>query len=242
MSPRGFKLGLALFLAMSGLFAAKLAIPAPGSLGAGIAASWQKAKEAVATAPAGPPAPSQQASAPTSHPEAAAPRAVPDEAAAVKAAESAAHVAPPLSESDASLVSAIKLELKSRGYDIGTASALDLQARAGIMAFESDNDMRLTGEASQALLHRLLLGATGAEANSSSPPAPRAEDVIRAVQTSLKDAGHPDQKVDGQLTRETVETIRTFERARNLKVSGRISGELVAELQRVARHGPLAAR
>ncbi|MDO9383446.1 MAG: peptidoglycan-binding protein [Hyphomicrobiaceae bacterium] len=231
MSPRGFKLGLALFLAMSGLFAAKLSMLGPGGFRTPWAASTS-ASPVAQTKPAASPAvdaPVQPKNSTASTP--------PDVKAAVTA-ETAAHVAPPLAESDEALVSAIKLELKTRGYAIGSAaSGLDLDARAGILAYEADNDMRLTGEASQPLLHRLLLGDTGMLPNSGSPPAPRAEEVIRTVQASLKRAGHPDTKTDGLMSREMVETIRAFERAHNMKVTGRISGELVAQLRLVARDG-----
>lgn len=233
MSPRGFKLGLALFLGMSGLFAAKLSMLGPGGFRAPWAAS-PSASFVAQTKPASPAVPAVVVPVQNKNSPAATP---PDEKAAVTA-ETAAHVAPPLAESDAALVSAIKLELKTRGYAIGSAaSGLDLDARAGILAYEADNDMRLTGEASQPLLHRLLLGDTGTLPNSGAPPAPRAEEVIRTVQASLKRAGHPDTKTDGQMSRETVETIRAFERAHNLKVTGRISGELVAQLRLVARDG-----
>ena len=232
MSPRGFKLGLALFLAMSGLFAAKLSMLGPGGFRAPWPASLSASPSTVAQAKPASPA----VVTPVEHKTSSA-APPPDEKAAVTA-ETAAHVAPPLAESDAALVSAIKLELKTRGYAIGSAaSGLDLDARAGILAYEADNDMRLTGEASQPLLHRLLLGDTGTLPNSGSPPAPRAEEVIRTVQASLKRAGHPDTKTDGQMSRETVETIRAFERTHNLKVTGRISGELVAQLRLVARDG-----
>lgn len=228
MSPRGFKLGLAVFLLMSGLFGAKLATVGSGSF----AASW---RNLIAQLPSGPSS-SQGAAAPT---PAHTPVPVPaktDETAAVLEVESAAHRAPPVSETDKALVTAIKVELKSRGYHLADDTpALDLQSRAAIIAFEADNDLRLTGEASQALLHRLLLGAMSNQANGSSPPAPRAEEIIRTVQGALKGSGHPDLKVDGRMSTETVDTIRTFERAHGMKVTGRISGELVSRLKPVAR-------
>lgn len=232
MSPRGFKLGLVIFLVMSGLFGAKLATAGSGSIGA-----WWSALVAQLPAPTATPSSRPQPSAEPPQP------AKTPEAVAVVEAESAAHNAPPLSESDQALVAAIKVELKARGYDIGPdASALTLQSRAAIIAFEADNDMRLTGEASEPLLHRLLLGATSNQANGSSPPAPRAEDVIRAVQRALKNSGHPDLKVDGRMSTETVDTIRAFERANSMKVTGRISGELVAHLKPVARDAAAASQ
>lgn len=237
MSPRGFKLGLALFVAMSGLFAAKLSMTGPG----GLRTPWRSLDTTASLGHGSTRGPALAAPAPRSETKSSAAPA-PEEAELAKAAESAAHTAPPLSETDKALVSAIRLELKTRGYAAGSSSGgLDLETRAAIIAFEADNDMRLTAEASQTLLHRLLLGATGAEANSGSPPAPRAEEVIRTLQADLKRAGHPDLKTDGQMSRETVETIRAFERSHNMKVTGRVSGELVAQLRLVAKDGMAVA-
>ncbi len=236
MSPRVFKFGLALFLVMSGLFGAKLFM-----LGAkGPRASWFTGGSGGETAalPAetpqskksSAPIPAAQPSGPPAH-AAASDRAAQD-------AESAAHAAPPLSESDKDLVAAIKLELKSRGYGVGDSPAdLDLQARAAIIAFEADQNLRLTGEASEPLLHRLLLGGSGHEAPGGGPPAPRAAEVIRSVQASLRRSGHAQVAVDGRMSPETAEAIRTFERSQGMKITGRVSGDLVAKLRHVARDG-----
>jgi hypothetical protein len=226
MSPRVFKLGLALFLVMSALFGAKLSM-----LGAkGGRVSWSMPSFAAAT----PPAKAIQVAVHAP----AKPRAPDKQEARVAEAESAAHTAPLLSESDAALVGAIKRELVSRGYEAGAAPAtLDLQARAAIIAFEADNDLRLTGEASQPLLHRLLLGASASEARGDALPGPRAEEVIRSIQAELKRAGNPELTVDGRMSDHTVAAIRAFERDHNLKVTGRVSGALVAKLQPVARDG-----
>jgi hypothetical protein len=240
MSPRGFKLGLVIFIVMSGLFGAKLAMTGSGSL----VSSW---RNLTAQLSAGSGQSAAASSTPAGEPAAKAVAPPPvlvknQDIAAALDAESAAHTAPPLSESDKALVAAIKVELKARGYETGSASAaLDLQSRAAIIAFEADNDLRLTGEASEPLLHRLLLGAVSTQANSSTPPAPRAEEVIRSVQAALKAAGHPDLKVDGRMSTETVETIRAFERQHNLKVTGRISGDLVGRLKPVARDAAAAS-
>lgn len=233
MSPRGFKLGLAVFVMMSGLFVAKLAAAGSGSIGAW----WSGLSFSLPTGAKAPPdhtAPAPVVTTPVASVKTA-------ETAAALEAESAAHSAPPLSESDKALVNAIRTELKARGYDVGPEQqTLTLHSRAAIIAFEADNDLRLTGEASEPLLHRLLLGAANNQANGSSPPAPRAEDVIRSVQAALAKSGHPDLKVDGRMSSETVDTIRAFERSNDMKVTGRISGELVARLKPVARDAAAA--
>lgn len=221
MSPRVFKLGLALFFVMSGLFGAKLYM-----LGAkSPRASWYGSGDTAAVA----------ASGRTSGTAATAAR---EDAAARQAAadESAAHVDPPMSDGEKALAAAIKLELKSRGYGVGDSPAeLDLQARAAILAFEADHDLRLTGEATEPLLHHLLLGSSRHETKAGAVPAPRAEEVIRTVQVGLRRAGHQEVTVDGRMTAQTAEAIRAFERSHGLKVTGRVSGDLVARLQHVAR-------
>jgi hypothetical protein len=231
MSPRVFKLGLALFLVMSGLFGAKLSM-----LGAkGSRTSWFSGPSGGETAALPETEPGSASAAGRSRSDEPVPPRASAEIAALEA-ESLAHSAPPLSESDKALVAAIKLELKSRGYGVGESPAeLDLQARAAIIAFEADHHLRLTGEASEPLLHRLLLGGTGNEAQASVPPAPRAEKVIRSVQAALRRAGHPQLGVDGRMSPETTEAIRAFERSQGMKATGRVSGELVAKLRPVAR-------
>jgi len=227
MSPRVFKLGLALFCVMSGLFGAKLYM-----LGAkGPRASWfGSGGETVA-----PPTRSPAADAHASSGNAARPASEDTAAREAKEAESAAHADPPMSEAEKALVAAIKLELKTRGYSVGDSpAALDLQARAAIIAFEADHSLRLTGEASEPLLHQLLLGSSGSDLKSGRPAA-RAEEVIRNVQVALRRVGHGDVAIDGQMTAQTAEAIRAFERDQGMKVTGRVSGDLVARLQHVAR-------
>lgn len=227
MSPRGFKLGLALFLIMSGLFSAKLIMLGGGSVRSG----WAVSTEPQSSPSAAPnPAPSiSPQPAPTANPETE----------AIKATEAAVHTAPPVDEGDATLVEAIKRELTARGYrDARSSTGLDLQDRAAIMAFEADHKLRLTGEATQDLLHRILFG-TGGDANAASaPPTVRAEEVIKSVQAQLKHTGQPDLAIDGQINSATSNAIRAYERTHGLKESGRISGDLVAKLNGVARSGP----
>jgi peptidoglycan hydrolase-like protein with peptidoglycan-binding domain len=236
MSPRGFKLGLALFVLMSGLFGAKLVVLG----GNGFRVNWSMTEilgrlqpSPAATQPS--PEPAARPSPDTLNQNATAAAAT--EAQAAKETETAAHLSPPSAEQDAALVAAITRELSARGYAPGEAEpGMTLQARAAVMAFEADNDMRLTGEASQLLLHRLLLGVSPAgQANSGTPPTALAEDVIRTVQHGLRTAGHPDVPADGRLSTQTAESIRAFERANAMKVTGRISADLVARLPGVQR-------
>ena len=81
-------------------------------------------------------------------------------------------------------IRAIQRELKPRGYGpVAGDGVMGLTTRAAIMAFEHDHGLALTGEASEALLKRILLGARGPRQRRQ--PRPRkarsatAEQVIR---------------------------------------------------------------
>ena len=227
MSPRSFRLCLLVFLAMSGALAAKLSIGgAPEK-----PVSWYAD-----------PTTAQQTAAKDAAPKLKILNAPAKEA---QAAETAAHLAPPAAEADADLVAAIRLELKTRGYAVSTSggsAGLDLKSRAAILAFEADNGMRLTAEASQQLLHHLLLGASQHEASADAPPSARARDVIRKVQQSLQQAGGSAVSADGTLNSATRDAIRAFESANGMKETGRVSGRLVERLERVARQQTAEAR
>ena len=143
------------------------------------------------------------------------------------------------------VVRAVQRELQVRGYETGTADGMPgLVTRAAIMAFEADHGLQLTGEPSDMLLQRILLG-TASEPKRGAPgqtgqPAPEAERVIRTVQQSLASLGYAPGAVDGRLGDQTVRIIRDFESDQGLAETGRISGQLVARLARLAGQGRIA--
>lgn len=223
MSPRGFKFGLALFVVMCALFAAKLSLLGPG---ANRARTAPPTAAAVATPPKTQPHPDDASTATAA------------EAEVVKAVEAQAHLAPPAAEQDSELVAAVRRELAARGYATSTGAAVDMSARAAIMAFEADHGLRLTGEVSETLLHHILLGPSRAgPTNAMALPAAHAEDVIRSIQQQLRQAGHPQLAVDGRFNDETARAIRAFERQQGMRETGRVSEELVIKLQAVSREG-----
>ena len=143
------------------------------------------------------------------------------------------------------VVRAVQRELQVRGYETGTADGMPgLVTRAAIMAFEADHGLQLTGEPNDMLLQRILLGtATEAKrgaAGQAEQPTPDAERVIRTVQQSLASLGYAPGAVDGRLGDQTVRVIRDFESDQGLAETGRISGQLVARLARLAGQGRIA--
>jgi peptidoglycan hydrolase-like protein with peptidoglycan-binding domain len=144
----------------------------------------------------------------------------------------------------AELTRAVQRELQAKGYETGTVDGVPgLVTRAAIMAYEADRGLALTGEPAEALLERLVLGDAKEETPSAGPvaePGPQAEIVIRTVERALLALGLAPGAVDGRLSEATIRAIRNFEAQQKMPESGRISGQLVARLARIAGQGNLA--
>ena len=147
----------------------------------------------------------------------------------------------------AEYVRAIQRELKARDYEPGLVDGIPgLVTRAAIMAFEYDHNMQLTGEPSEALLRRIILGASYAgHSGAARLPAgvkPHSEQVTRTVQQSLLAMGYQPGAADGVVGEDTSRAIREFEMDHGLVPTGRVSGHLVAQLARLAGRGRLASK
>jgi peptidoglycan hydrolase-like protein with peptidoglycan-binding domain len=134
---------------------------------------------------------------------------------------------------NANTVAAIQRELDARGYGpLSGDGVLGIGTRAAIMAFEHDSGLALTGEASEALLKRILFGAAAAPepAGAAKGKSSEAEQVILAVQKGLVTLGYQVARVDGRLGEDTVKAIRDFEVDKGLVPKGRVSAELLARI------------
>lgn len=137
------------------------------------------------------------------------------------------------------LVRAIQRELTNRKYVTGSVDGVPgVMTSAAIMAYEHDEGIGVTGEASDVLLKRLLLGpSAGDKGNGSqSSSGDGAVHTIKAVQNILATLGYAPGDADGQLGHETEKAIKAFEKDRGLTQTGRISGRLVNEINRVTGH------
>lgn len=155
-----------------------------------------------------------------------------------------AAAAPATSTQD--VTRAIQRELKERGYEAGAADGQPgLMTRAAIMAYEHDRNMTLTGEPTPQLLKQILLNihpvAAALRAPESQEQSMQATQVIRTVQQSLVTLGYLPGKVDGRMGDDTVRAIREFELDQGLHETGRVSGQLVARLSRLAGQGRLGS-
>lgn len=131
-------------------------------------------------------------------------------------------------------VTAIQRRLTEAGYDPGPADGvLGEQTRASIIAFESDNELPVVGEASERLLKALILGVSPSDTKSGvSSDIPEETAVfIKSVQKTLAGLGYDPGPVDGLIGLATGKAIRKFESDRKLPVKGRISGSLIKALK-----------
>jgi peptidoglycan hydrolase-like protein with peptidoglycan-binding domain len=143
----------------------------------------------------------------------------------------------------AEVAKAVQRELQIRGYETGARDGVvGSMTRGAIMAFEHDNGLPLTGQASDTLLKAIILGEAGKPGGKASKPQTAdARDMIRSVQRSLAKLGYKPGNASGSMTPETVRAIRAFEMDQALPVSGRVSGPLISRLERLAGTGRVAA-
>jgi peptidoglycan hydrolase-like protein with peptidoglycan-binding domain len=141
---------------------------------------------------------------------------------------------PPPEPADADTVRAVQNELNRRGYGpVAADGVMRPAARAAIMAFEQEHRLALTGEASQELLKRLVIGVP-APAETTRPPevaSAHAQALVKDVQRLLGARGYRPGAVDGRLSAETVAALRAFEADQGMVPKGRISVAVLERLQ-----------
>jgi peptidoglycan hydrolase-like protein with peptidoglycan-binding domain len=137
-------------------------------------------------------------------------------------------------EAGADTIRGIQRELTQRGFGpVASDGIMRPVTRAAIMAYEFDYRLPLTGEATEALLSRLVLGATATADVSGGREvrSPHADAIIRQVQRLLAASGYRPGAIDGRLSADTVTAIRAFEEDQGLTAKGRVSAEVMSRLQ-----------
>lgn len=136
------------------------------------------------------------------------------------------------------MVKAVQRELTAKGYDPGPADGtIGLLTHAAIMAYEHDEGLVLTGEPSERLLRRMILGAStddGLARAGHGRDGDMAERLIKGVQKALAGLKYAPGRTDGALSDETTRAIREFEMDQGLVPTGRVSGRLIVRLARVS--------
>lgn len=130
---------------------------------------------------------------------------------------------------------AIQAALNVKGYATGgTDGIAGPVTQAAILAYETDNGLQLTAEASDGLLAKIREGRRGMASTAAMAPGPKADALIRSVQSSLAKLGYKVGRADGRLGEATINAIRAFEKQQAMPDTGRISGDLVTRLTRLA--------
>jgi peptidoglycan hydrolase-like protein with peptidoglycan-binding domain len=150
-------------------------------------------------------------------------------------------------DEDTETIRALQRELHQRGYGpLASDGTMRPVTRAAIMAYEHDQNLPLSGEASEMLLGRVLLGASTSMEPASGAArkvaSPRAAQVVRTVQEMLAKLGYQPGQIDGRLSEETVRAMREFDLDKGIAFKGRISADLLIRLSEAAQSGQPSTR
>lgn len=133
-------------------------------------------------------------------------------------------------------VRAIQREMKELNLYPGQVDGKpSLLLSAAVMAYEQAQTLPMTGEPSQALLRDLIVGPVssgGTAAIAGITPGSAAERVVKDVRQKLIGLGYAVGGTEGRMTLDLIQAIRAFERDANMPQTGRISANLVLQLQR----------
>lgn len=133
------------------------------------------------------------------------------------------------------LVLDIQRGLAERGYYSGDVDGMPgPRTQQAIRDFEQAQGLKPTGEASEALLARVLRARARADVTGSIAPAePRPSTRVLSVQRVLARLGYGPVKLSGLPDPDTKTAIERFERDRGLTKSGEIGDRLLQELATV---------
>jgi peptidoglycan hydrolase-like protein with peptidoglycan-binding domain len=131
----------------------------------------------------------------------------------------------------------IQRELGERGYFSGKQDGvLTRECRMAILAYEFDENMPLSGEASEAVLKALIFArAAGITAKPGvAERFERSKGLIEQVQQMLAQYGYTSGPVNGELDARTRDAIKRFESDRHLEAAGHLSERVLLEMVIVA--------
>lgn len=145
--------------------------------------------------------------------------------------------APTAAEQPSDLVMAIQRELSGAGQYSGVRDGRPSRGlTAAIADYETKQGLAVSGEATDALLKRLILGqsltaSTGHPAGEIIPGS-AADGLLRWVIERLNTLGYDAGKSQGRPEAKLATAVRAFEAAERLAPSGRITEQLVRRLER----------
>jgi peptidoglycan hydrolase-like protein with peptidoglycan-binding domain len=144
-----------------------------------------------------------------------------------------------VARSQAQIIGDIQHELNRKGYYDGAADGIwGAKTDAAARDFVQATGLKINADASESLLHAVVLSAPKAKSAPVAAPVrndPIAELIaptkqVFAIQRALADFGYGQIKPTGVYDRATRSAIEKFEQDRKLPMTGQISDQLVREL------------
>jgi peptidoglycan hydrolase-like protein with peptidoglycan-binding domain len=141
----------------------------------------------------------------------------------------------------AQIIGDIQHELGRKGFYDGVVDGIwGAKTDAAARDFVQAAGLKISGEASESLLHAIVTSHTTVQSGRATLPEPTRHDPIAelitpthqvlAIQRALADFGYGQIKPTGVIDPETQGAIEKFERDRRLPVTGRMSDRLAREL------------
>jgi peptidoglycan hydrolase-like protein with peptidoglycan-binding domain len=145
------------------------------------------------------------------------------------------------------VVEAVQRELLAAGYYKGLVDGVAGQrTRQAIEAYQKATGLEVDGAATAGLADHIRFTREVAEASlftgsTATDGGDRERVLIRRVQTGLAELAYEPGPIDGELTMQTRDAIRRFERDRGLPETGEIGDALISELEKTSGQSEIAA-
>jgi peptidoglycan hydrolase-like protein with peptidoglycan-binding domain len=172
-----------------------------------------------------------------------APRPVPAMKSAAKAVTSSVPlppVRPEAKRTSADLMLDIQRELAAKGYYDGAVDGVaGPRGTQAIRNFEKANGLKITGEASEALLEKIRHSLAKSDITGSIAPAtPVMGSRIGSAQRMLARYGFGPIRINGEMDADTRAAVQRFERERGMSQTGEVSDLLMRELAAYSGNTP----
>jgi len=135
-------------------------------------------------------------------------------------------------QAQAKLVKKTENRLLALGYEPGPVDGvLDSKSVAAIKAFQRDNGLAVTGQASDTLLTDLRGTKTTALARATTQAPTASSSVIKQIESDLAEKGYPVGPIDGVMDAQTSAAISTYQRHAGLVQNGLASQALLDNIR-----------
>jgi peptidoglycan hydrolase-like protein with peptidoglycan-binding domain len=123
---------------------------------------------------------------------------------------------------DANMVRKAQRVLTQQGFRTGVDGMMGPRTQAAIRGFQKARDLEPTGQLNRQTLVALGLQPS-ASAGSTDPEPQYSAQTIRSAQETLNHRGYKAGPPNGQLTQQTRNAIRAFQKSENLEDTGRLN-------------------